>query len=77
MTKNIEISVMPLLFDPSGYSTATFKVERYQPRSQSSLLPALRSERARVTFMVTALVLRRAGRREPWERGWSVTALII
>ena len=31
-----------------------------QPRSQGSLLPALRS----------SLSLRRAGRREPWERGW-------
>ena len=30
-----------------------------QPRSQGSLLPALRS----------SLSLRRAGRREPWERG--------
>ena len=30
-----------------------------QPRSQGSLLPALRSER-------------RAGRREPWERGWEI-----
>ena len=38
-----------------------------KPRSQGSLLPALRSERERERAL--SLSLRRAGRREPWERG--------
>ena len=46
-----------------------------QPRSQGFLLPTLRSERERlwktlVTCLPESLSLRRAGRRDPWERGW-------
>ena len=41
-----------------------------QPRSQGSVLPALRSERERETRLSLSLSLRRAGRKEPWERGW-------
>ena len=41
-----------------------------QPRSQGSHLPALRSERERERESLS-LSLRRAGRWEPWERGWS------
>ena len=55
--------------DSAGYERWVSKmyVVQYQPRSQGSLLPALRSERERDG---SPSPLRRAGRREPWERGW-------
>ena len=54
---------------PPGRHRSSGRFQR-QPRSQRSLLPALRSERERERE------LRTAGRRERWERGCSNVALI-
>ena len=50
-----------------------FNLTLSQPRSQGSLLPALWSERERDPGK-RSLSLHRAGKREPWERGWHFLA---
>ena len=64
---------LPVVFTVCFCLFFTYTISNFlmQPRSQGSLLHALRSERERERETSLFLSLRRAGRRESWERSCS------